>query len=772
MNRVRPIETLLAALASFTVALPLLTLFDANTWVRPSVVIVATIALVGLGMRSLVASAWSVILGQVLVGFLAVSWMHGQGHLYFGFLPGPDTVKSLGILLGEAGQTVMAYAAPAPTERGVIVAITILVGATALVVDAIAVTLRSPALAGLALLTAYLVSATNSGDGLSWKYFIAPIGFWLTLLATQGIGTVRRWSTAVPRGVDGEDHDPVLGVASTARLLSAGTLILAIVLPAVVPHLPTTFIADGLGRSDNARGGGGAVSLNTTVDLRRSLDDQSQSPVLSYTTTSTAPDPLRVGVLTDYRRGEWSTSFDANQALPGGSEAPVADTSIKQTTVEVKVSDNNLRAPQIALPTPLLKADVGDVPLRSNFVGGYAVDQTVEDYTATYSQLAPTEDDFSTDGPRPPGWEEGIYSQIDGEGMARLAELVDTVVPEDSSPLETARLLQAHFRSSQYTYSLQLPTPTDPVSGRTMMSDPLSNFLVSRTGYCVQFASAFIMAARYKGIPARMAIGFLPGARDLDGRTYAVKAADAHAWPELWFPDLGWTRFEPTPGTRTGGAPTYSLIPSEVGPTASASPTASGAVPTPQASERPDSDAGAVDDTTVDSSGPIAWLRDNLLALLVVVAVVLSLLLLPVAAWLRRRRLRTLARDDAERVEADWASLISRLGDIGIAPPDGSTPRQAGARLTQDAILSGEPKEAMGRIVATVERARYAPPHAEIADVSADAKTVWKAAVSARQRGDRVRARLLPGDGVRQWIEVRDSVIRWPRDAWFRLRHR
>ncbi|EAP98619.1 putative membrane protein [Janibacter sp. HTCC2649] len=768
MNRTRPVETLLAALASFTVAFPLLTLFDSNTWVRPSLVIIATIALVGLGLRTLAASVWPVLLGQAVAGFLAIAWMHGQGHLYFGFVPGPDTVTSLGILLREAGDTVMAYSAPAPTERGVVVAITILVGVTALVVDAIAVTLRSPALAGLALLTAYLVSATNSGEGLSWRYFVLPVAFWLSLLATQGIGSVRRWSTAVPRGVDGQDHDPVLGVAGTARLLGAGALALAVVLPMVVPHLPTTFIADGLGRSDNARGGGDAVTLNTTVDLLRSLEDQSQSPVFNYTTTATASDPLRVGVLTDYRRGQWSTSLDANEVLTGGPDAPAGDAAIKRTNINLKVKDNRLQAPQIALPTPLVGVDLGNVPLRSNLVGNYEVDKKIDDYTATYSQLAPTDSAFSLEGPRPRGWEEGIYSEINADGMDRLQELVDSVVPEGSSPLETARLLQAHFRSTQYTYSLQLPTPTDPVSGRTMMADPLTNFLVSRTGYCVQFASAFILAARLKGIPSRMAIGFLPGTYSKG--SYTVRAADAHAWPELWFPDLGWTRFEPTPGVRTGGAPTYSLIPTSVDPSATATPTPTGATPSPSASERPDSDSGAADNTTSTSSGPLAWAVDNLLVLVILLAVVLSLLLLPVAARLRRQRLRSAARDDAERVEAEWASLISRLGDIGIAPPDGSTPRQAGARLTHDAILSGEPKEAIGRIVATVERARYAPPQAEIPDVHADARTVWKAALSARQRSDQVRAYLVPGDGVRQWRETKDSVVAWPRNAWSRLR--
>ena len=130
------------------------------------------------------------------------------------------------------------------------------------------------------------------------------------------------------------------------------------------------------------------------------------------------------------------------------------------------------------------------------------------------------------------------------------------------------------------------------------------------------------------------------------------------------------------------------------------------------------------------------------------------------------------ARDDAERVEAEWASLISRLGDIGISPPTGSTPRQAGARLTHDAILTGDSKAAMGRIVDTVERARYAPPHTPIDDVSGDARTVWRAAVSARQRSARARAYLAPSDGVRQWNDVRDAALDWPRRAWLRLRRR
>jgi hypothetical protein len=448
----------------------------------------------------------------------------------------------------------------------------------------------------------------------------------------------------------------------------------------------------------------------------------------------------------------------------------VGSPDVKRTEVTVDVSENRLQAPQIALPTPLRSVDLDGDPLRTNFVGGYEVDRSRDDYRVTYSQLAPTEADFTPEGREPVGAEQGIFTELDSDGIQRLSELVNSVVPEDATPLETARLLQAHFRSSQYTYSLQLPTPTDPVSGRAMMSDPLSNFLVSRTGYCVQFASAFVMAARLKGIQARMAIGFLPGTFANGG--YTVRGADAHAWPELWFPELGWTRFEPTPGVQSGAAPVYSLIPTEAGPSASATATSTAAAPSPTASQRPDTDPGAALDETTSLPGPLSWARDHVLAIGVVLGIALSLLLLPVAAWRRRRRMRIEARDDAERVEVEWASLISRLGDIGISPPSGSTPRQAGARLTHDAVLTGDSKAAMGRIVDTLERARYAPPHTPIDDVSDDARAVWKAAFSARQRSDQARAYLVPGDGVRQWNDTKDAVLDWPRQAWSRLRRR
>src|SRR6266545_4110608 len=51
--------------------------------------------------------------------------------------------------------------------------------------------------------------------------------------------------------------------------------------------------------------------------------------------------------------------------------------------------------------------------------------------------------------------------------------------------------------------------------------------------------------ARVAGIPSRVAVGFTSGVPA--GDHWEVGSKDAHAWPELYFPGVGWVRFEPTP---------------------------------------------------------------------------------------------------------------------------------------------------------------------------------------------------------------------------------
>lgn len=58
---------------------------------------------------------------------------------------------------------------------------------------------------------------------------------------------------------------------------------------------------------------------------------------------------------------------------------------------------------------------------------------------------------------------------------------------------------------------------------------------------------------RTQGVPARIATGYVPGVRDKVSGVFEVRASDAHAWVEVWFPDSGWQAFDPTASVPLSG---------------------------------------------------------------------------------------------------------------------------------------------------------------------------------------------------------------------------
>jgi transglutaminase-like putative cysteine protease len=101
--------------------------------------------------------------------------------------------------------------------------------------------------------------------------------------------------------------------------------------------------------------------------------------------------------------------------------------------------------------------------------------------------------------------------------------------------------------SANVTYSLDA-TPVPPGD------DVVDYFLFeSEQGWCEQVASAFTVLARLNGVSARVATGFVPGERDpLNGR-FTVRERDAHAWSEIYLPNVGWAPFDPTSGVNSVG---------------------------------------------------------------------------------------------------------------------------------------------------------------------------------------------------------------------------
>jgi transglutaminase-like putative cysteine protease len=790
MSRIRVGDTLLAALAMVTVMWPLLTLFAPYTWVRPALLMIGVVGLAGMAGRVVFVRGWCVAVLQAAAAALGASWLFGRGHLWHG-LPTFDMVMAFNNLLFQARLTIEAYSAPAPTNRGVIVGIGVVVALFAIAVDYLAVTRRSPALAGLPLVTAYFLSAANTGEALPLGYFLAPAAVWLVMMGRQGVAMLRRWSTSTPLMSGGRSGDPygTVTFASMGRLLGAAGLALAVALPMVLPHMPTYFLTDGLGRSTNGVGLGDDVSLSSTVDISRDLRAQNPRIVLTYTTMDPTPPPLRIDVLTDFEDGEWRTRRMTTRPTEHPSIPPLPDLAwVDGRQSRIRVENNHLKPPQLAAPFPLVSADLDGARWGLNANRSPRVASKVDSYEVSYLTPGPPLEALNQPMEAPAS-EQQFREElaVDPRSSSTITELAASIVPRDSTRLQAARLIQAHLRGLDYSYSLTLASPVASANGRPVGRDPISQFLATKQGYCVQYATAMVMVARSLGIPARMAIGFLPGSRNSaptgapaeavsPEAGYTVRATDAHAWPELYFEGVGWLRFEPTPAARVAAVPSYSEERAETTPggAATTAPTAGSSATRigPSAkdlSDREDVQGNPSSSGPLDGLGSISWSTWLLISF---VLALLGGLSVPAAARARHRRAVQEAADAAQRVEVEWQTMVKRIRDLGVAPPAGSTPRQAGQYLRHEVYLTGADAEALGRVVATLERSRYAPPGAPLPDIAPDTHAVVHAVSASRGRRDRLRARWLPQEGVSQWQDSWYAVTSAPSRAvaWARAR--
>lgn len=132
------------------------------------------------------------------------------------------------------------------------------------------------------------------------------------------------------------------------------------------------------------------------------------------------------------------------------------------------------------------------------------------------------------------------YTALPESLPERVREYAQLVTAEGRTDHERMRLLEAYL-SQNFPYTLTPgPSPRD--------RDFVDHFLFDlRTGYCVHFATAFVVMARSLGLPTRYVEGFLVTGRPEEDGFIDVTNNMAHAWPEVYFEGYGWQRFEPTP---------------------------------------------------------------------------------------------------------------------------------------------------------------------------------------------------------------------------------
>lgn len=131
------------------------------------------------------------------------------------------------------------------------------------------------------------------------------------------------------------------------------------------------------------------------------------------------------------------------------------------------------------------------------------------------------------------------YLEVPASTTPETVDLADELAAGATSTYDVVLAYEA-WMSEHVEYDLDAPLPE---SGEDAVHDFLFD---SQLGFCEQIASALTIMLRTQGVPARLATGYVPGTRDEIAGVFEVRASDAHAWVEVWFPETGWQAFDPT----------------------------------------------------------------------------------------------------------------------------------------------------------------------------------------------------------------------------------
>ena len=783
MNRLRvPDTALISLVAGLTTWVTLLAWSPfsdrPSTYLVPLLGVCLLIALSGALLRSLRLHPVLVLLGQVvLVGLvLHHAWAGGHGFLD-GWLPTPTSLREAGGLLGEGVDASQAYPAPVPKNVTEFAPLLVLAGsATALLVDFIACGLRRAPVAGLPLLAVYTAPVSILDGGVSWlKFALAGLSF-LFLLTCQEESRLAHWGQQVTGSGRVFDTQQTRvssrAVWASARKIGLTATALAVVAPVLVPSMSL-----GLFAGTGAGGGnsGSSVSLqNPIVDMKRDLTQGADVDVVRVITDDPDPTYMRTAVLDDFDGETWKPSprgIPVTQRAEGLIPRPPGlDPRVARTTYRWDVQTlDTLDTKWLPSPYPVFSLDApGDwrydrdtldfySAVRGQGAAGVSYDLERLDLDPTASQLV-----FAGAAPAEIF---GPYTDVPDSVPDSVGELAASVTSGVSSKFEKAQVLQRWFRvDGGFEYSL------DRASGNG--AEALVNFLEDRpggrTGYCEQFAAAMALMGRTLGIPSRVATGFLRPTSAGDN-VWVFSARDLHAWPEMYFQGVGWLRFEPTPGGRSGAVPAYTRLQVDRATPSSSSSASSQVSAGPNRIDRSPTPAGGSGSGSGSTWNSALFLGSlgGMLALLVLLALPRAL-----RSWVRSRRWAA-AGSTAAVAEAAWAELRDSALDLGVAWDDHVTVRARARELVrafgvpgqdEDALSRGslrghganpDAEAALSRLVALVERVRYArslpADDAAASAVRDDLGRCVEALEAGAGRRRRTRATWLPASLWSRW---------------------
>ena len=272
----------------------------------------------------------------------------------------------------------------------------------------------------------------------------------------------------------------------------------------------------------------------------------------------------------DYYDNGWSSSLTGTETVsPTEFDLVLPEYAGRMPAVflfETKYPIQNLHtAPQpvwVSRPAEATIAQNSDGTMDLGLLKAVPYLAAGDTYEVEASLSAASIEQLRSAGTDYPDWVSARYLQIPDDITPRTRELAAQITAGLNNPYDKVEAVTNFLRNS-LTYNDTVPNPP---SGQEPIDWILFDY---RRAFCNYYATAEIIMLRSLGIPARLAVGYAEGERtsledfdelpslgpgrenipqeiDTAGNLYTVRHRDAHAWPEVFFPGLGWVEFEPT----------------------------------------------------------------------------------------------------------------------------------------------------------------------------------------------------------------------------------
>lgn len=456
------------------------------------------------------------------------------------------------------------------------------------------------------------------------------------------------------------------------------------------------------------------MRVSNNLDLSASLQNRSNEVAFTYVWDGPVEDlePLRTATLTEYNDGVWEPTQGDGRSRPTAPDqtlwpfgATEGDLSGTLTITIDKFQDDTLPIPNE--PRTLTSRSTASYNAAQDVIRLDAPTVQGQQYTIEAFSRDLTEDQLRSPGSGalvtlPEGYSttalKPAFQVPNTPHITDIKKLALKITEDAPTQYDKAVRLQEYFRDpGMFTYSLSLPEPRS--------EDAIWDFLTDRTGYCVQYSSAMTVMARTLGLPARIGVGFLPGQKSGENE-YTVRGQDAHAWTEIFFDNVGWVRFDPTPAVQSGRAPQHEPAPGTGSPTPSpsitpeptAEPSTLAPTPTSESSLEPSASSSAGADSASVGGRDAArfpwllWLGASSLVLVVVL----------VGSHHLRRRARL-----NHGLENAWNRVVGQGVKLGVLIEPAATVRQIADLLEPDIAWGAACSGPVHELALLIEEERY-----------------------------------------------------------------